>query len=189
MVSAPASEAADLAAAQAGDAAAFGRLVRAHQGRVRRQLRRLCDGDAALADELAQEAFVQAWQALPGFRGQASLTTWLHRLAYTRFLMQRRADAARPASATDADPIEQAAPGAGGDPGALRLDLMRAVAALPADEHDALVHCLALELSLNEAAEVLGVPPDTLKSRLARARAKLRERLADWRHDRQKEPS
>ena len=80
-----------LALARAGDAQAFGQLVAAHQSRVRQQLRRLCHGDAARADDLAQDCFLQAWRALPGFRGDARLATWLHRIAYRCFLMQQRA--------------------------------------------------------------------------------------------------
>ncbi|MFN0183833.1 MAG: RNA polymerase sigma factor [Aquabacterium sp.] len=184
-------ERAALQAARRGDATAFGRLVRQHQGRVRRQLRRLCAGDAALADDLAQDTFVQAWQGLAAFRGDAQLSTWLHRLAYSRYLMHRRAAAARlpPAPMAAAEATGDAvADGTGAahrvhgdasDP-ALRIDMRQALMVLTADEHDALVHCVALELTLDEAAEVLAVPLGTLKSRLARARARLRELLADW---------
>ena len=73
-----------LASARQGDRHAFARLVRAHQSRVRLQLRRLAHGDAALADDLAQETFVQAWLHLNDFRGDARLATWLHRIALTQ---------------------------------------------------------------------------------------------------------
>src|ERR1700750_722725 len=79
-----------LAQARRGDRHAFARLVRAHQSRVRLQLRRLTRGDAALADDLAQETFVQAWLHINEFRGDARLTTWLHRIALTRFLQHAR---------------------------------------------------------------------------------------------------
>src|ERR1700744_4985636 len=79
-----------LAQARRGDRHAFARLVRAHQSRVRLQLRRLTHGDAALADDLAQETFVQAWLHLNDFRGDARLATWLHRIALTRFLQPAR---------------------------------------------------------------------------------------------------
>src|SRR5471030_3541500 len=79
-----------LARARQGDRLAFACLVRAHQSRVRLQLRRLTRGDTALADDLAQEAFVQAWLHLSDFRGDARLATWLYRIAYRRFLMQLR---------------------------------------------------------------------------------------------------
>src|SRR5471032_2586889 len=79
-----------LALARRGDRQAFAKLVRAHQSRVRLQLRRLTRGDAALADDLAQETFVQAWLHLGDFRGDARLATWLHRIALTRFLQHVR---------------------------------------------------------------------------------------------------
>ena len=79
-----------LARARQGDRHAFARIVRAHQSRVRLQLRRLTRGDAALADDLAQETFVQAWLHLNDFRGDARLATWLHRIALTRFLQHVR---------------------------------------------------------------------------------------------------
>src|ERR1700712_4710784 len=87
---AEAQAAAWLARARQGDRHAFARLVRAHQSRVRLQLRRLTQGDAALADDLAQETFVQAWLHLNDFRGDARLATWLHRIALTRFLQHVR---------------------------------------------------------------------------------------------------
>src|SRR6201986_5599767 len=79
-----------LAGARQCDRHAFPRIVRTHQSRVRLQLRRLTHGDAALADDLAQETFVQAWLHLNEFRGDARLATWLHRLALTRFLQHVR---------------------------------------------------------------------------------------------------
>src|ERR1700757_503455 len=79
-----------LASARQGDRHAFAHLVRTHQSRVRLQLRRLTHGDAALADDLAQETFVQAWLHLADFRGDARLATWLHRIALTRFLQHVR---------------------------------------------------------------------------------------------------
>ncbi len=66
----------------ADDRRAFAEMVRRHQSAVRTLLRRLCRGDAALADDLAQETFVKAWRGLAGFRGGARLSTWLHRIAW-----------------------------------------------------------------------------------------------------------
>lgn len=167
--------------ARAGDAHAFGQLVVAHQSRVRQQLRRLCHGDAARADDLAQECFMQAWLALPGFRGDARLATWLHRIAYRCFLMDRRS-AEPPALSLDDDDAAEASP-ALADPRltpALGIDLERALATLPEPQQRALVHCYHLELSHEEAASVLGWPLGTLKSHLARGKATLRVALSAW---------
>lgn len=155
--------------------------MRTHQSRVRRQLRRLTQGDAALADDLAQETFVAAWRHVGSFRGDAKVSTWLHRIAYNTWLAHRRgvrelasveaddmmADAMDLAPALDAAVPRQ-------------IDVARALAALPEAERVALVHCFQLDLSHAEAAEVLGWPLGTLKSHVARGKARLRERLAAW---------
>jgi RNA polymerase sigma-70 factor (ECF subfamily) len=129
-----------LALARAGDAQAFGQLVAAHQSRVRQQLRRLCHGDAARADDLAQDCFLQAWRALPGFRGDARLATWLHRIAYRCFLMQQRA--AGPVAVSIDTDVSADVAAAWVDPRpspALGIDLERALAALPDAQRWALI--------------------------------------------------
>ncbi len=164
-----------VALAQAGDLVAFETLVKIHQTRVRQQLRRLSWPDAALADDLAQETFVSAWQQLPRFRADAQLSTWLHRIAYTRYLMQRRRRRDEPVSP------DNAAAEAQHDPDhAMRLDVTRAVARLPDHERAAVVHCMQLEMTHEEAAAVLGLPLGTLKSQVARGKARLREWLVAW---------
>lgn len=169
-----------LARARQGDRHAFARLVRAHQSRIRLQLRRLTHGDAALADDLAQETFVQAWLHLNDFRGDARLATWLHRIALTRFLQHVR----RPQL-----PIEWHDPdvGTAGEPGhdpraveGLGRDVERALQALSEIQRLAVVHCFHLDLSHAEAAHVLGLPLGTLKSHLDRAKTRLRALLGDW---------
>ncbi|RZU02440.1 RNA polymerase sigma factor [Rivibacter subsaxonicus] len=183
VVAEPEDEAALVEHARRGDAAAFATLVRRHQSRVRQQLRRLTHCDAALADDLAQEVFMQAWHGLAAFRAEARLSTWLHRIAYTRYLMHRRGSGAAPAS------LDGAAEGGGLEPIAideqsagvpLRLDVERAIARLPEHERLAIVHCFQLDLSHEEAAQVLGIPLGTLKTQVARAKARLREWLAAW---------
>ena len=165
-----------LARARQGDRHAFARLVRAHQSRVRLQLRRLTQGDAALADDLAQETFVQAWLHLNDFRGDARLATWLHRIALTRFLQHVR----RPQL-----PLEWREPDAeaGHDPRAvegLGRDVECALQALSEIQRLVVVHCFHLDLSHAEAAQVLGLPLGTLKSHLDRAKTRLRELLGAW---------
>jgi RNA polymerase sigma factor (sigma-70 family) len=168
-----------LARARTGDRAAFAQLVRAHQSRVRLQLRRLTRGDLALADDLAQETFVQAWQHLADFRGEARLATWLHRIALTRFLQHVRRPGLLAAWCEDID----AAAGPAHDPRpaeGLRLDVEQALAALGEMQRLAILHCYHLDLSHAEAAQVLGLPLGTLKSHLERAKTRLRELLAAW---------
>jgi RNA polymerase sigma factor (sigma-70 family) len=158
-------------------ASGFEALVRAHQSRVRQQLRRLTKGDHALADDLAQETFVLAWKHIGSFRGDARVGTWLYRIAYNAFLAHRHGDRAQ-------EPLDEAhdlaAVPDGSTASVRRLDVERALATLPEAERVALIHCFALDLSHAEAAEVLGWPLGTLKSHVARGKARLRERLAAW---------
>ena len=170
-----------LARARQGDRHAFARLVRAHQSRVRLQLRRLTQGDAGLADDLAQETFVQAWLHLSEFRGEARLATWLHRIALTRFLQHVRrpqlpVEWRDPESTGDDDgPAHDPRPAEG-----LARDVERALQALSEIQRLAVVHCFHLDLSHAEAAQVLGLPLGTLKSHLDRAKTRLRELLGAW---------
>lgn len=171
-----------IARAAAGDRRAYAALVGRHQGRVRAQLRRLVGADTALADDLAQESFVQAWLHLNEFRGDARFATWLYRIAYRCFLMHVRSHDAHDRHEVPTDAI--AAPlEASHRPQqlqALQIDMDRALARLPADERAALVHCYHLDLSHDEAAVVLGVPLGTLKSQVARGKVRLAESLAAW---------
>lgn len=142
-------------------------------------LRRLSAGDATLADDLAQDAFMQAWRALPSFRGEARFATWLYRIGWNTFLAHVRAR--RP----DADPLhdadEFAAPTAPlAHATAMKLDLERALARLPLAQRAALVQCYYHDLSHEEAAFVLGCPVGTVKTNVRRGRERLRGMLDAW---------
>ena len=160
-----------------GDAAAFAALVRAHQSRVRAFLLRLSSGDHALADDLAQETFLEAFRKLAQYRGEGSFGGWLYRIAYTRFLMDRRA---RKEAPSEIDP-EPSAASEGSD--MARLDLERAMARLSAAERASLTLCYALGHSNEEAAAILKMPLGTVKSHILRGREKLQNLLGAWRSD------
>lgn len=166
-------------AVQRDDRAAFGQLIRRHQGLVRAQLRRLTGGDHAWADDIAQEVFLQVWRKLDQFRGESRFTTWLFRVSYATFLQasRRRRSRARLQSSESPD-----APSSHDESRlhALRLDLTSALLQLSEGERAALVHCYHLDLSHEEAAEILGIPVGTVKSHVARGKRKLRELLSDW---------
>lgn len=171
------------------DRAAFAGLLRRHQGMVRALLRRLTRGDAARADELAQEAFLQAYRALPGFRGEARFRSWLYRIACNCFLQQQRLGASelaqRSESLAEDDGAWQGETAADAQAElpqqvALRLDLGRALARLSAPEQEAIVHCYLAELSHSEAAALLGWPLGTLKTHVLRDKIKLKEYLQAW---------
>lgn len=163
-------------ARRGGDARAFAALVRRHQGAVRGQLRRLLRDDPATADDLAQEAFVLAWRKLEQFRGESRFATWLHHIAHRCFLQHQRR---RGASTTfDSDDGEQTAV----EPGSpeLGLDLGAALQRLSDSQRAALLYCVQMGLSHDEAAAVLEMPLGSVKTHVARGKAKLRALLSDW---------
>ena len=165
-------------AARQGSKAAFERLVSRHQQAVRSFLRRLC-GDAADADDLAQDTFLAAWAGLWRYRGGATVRSWLCGIAWRKhldFQRSRRRSAAREAATHD--PSEARA-----EPLDARLDLTAALMRLPGDQRAAVALCLGSDFSHAEAAEALGLPLGTIKSHVTRGRAKLMEHLGGS-HDR-----
>jgi len=168
-------EATLIARAAAGDRQAFAALVQAHQGYLRKLLGRICRGDQARADDLAQEAFVRAWRALPGFRGEARFRTWLTRLAYSALSAERPSLPLADDDGTEHEAHSDFAPGAD-----WRIDLDRAMVTLSEAQRHALLLCYGADLSHAEAARVLGWPLGTVKTQLLRAKARLRARLGAW---------
>lgn len=172
-----------LALAQRGDPAAFRALVLRYQGRVFALLSRLLAsrGRTALAEDLAQETFLKAHQALPGFRlaGPAKLSTWLLTIA-TRLAFDelRRRPPDPPAEAR-----EPPRPDALLARGRLQQRLLQAVEALTPEQRAAFLLREAHGLSYGEIAEVLDEATAVVKARLFRARAALREALAGERDD------
>lgn len=162
--------------AKAGDQQAFTELVRHYDHRLRALAYRLL-GDRAAMDDALQETYVKAFRALPRFREDAGLGTWLHSIAYRTCIdLQRREGRHR----TDPEPAVLADSGA--DPAATatnRADLARALAALPVDQRAAVLLVDGEGLDYDGAAAVLGVAPGTIASRLSRARAALRAALAE----------
>lgn len=158
-----------VAAAQAGSAEAFSRLVERHQQAVRAFLRRAC-GDWATADDLAQETFLAAWPRIGRLKAGGSVRAWLCGIAYRKHLTARRSTL-RGRARDAAYEAERIAPATG----ALddRLALEAAMAGLPADQRACVALCLAADFSHAEAAEALGLPLGTVKSHVTRGRARL----------------
>src|SRR5690606_31845247 len=119
-------------ASAGGDAVAFEALYRRHVRRVHGVILRLVGHQHSRAEDLTQEAFVRAWQALPGFRFESAFGTWLHRLAANTALMELRSRRGQPGMDSDEDTIDRlGSPDTAGQRTALRLDLEQAVASLP----------------------------------------------------------
>ena len=163
--------------AKAGDRHAFTEVVRHYDHRLRALAYRLL-GDRVGMDDALQEAYVKAFRALPGFREDAALGTWLYQITYRACVdLQRRES--RHQSGPSGVP---SGPGTAADPAttaASRTDLIRALAALPVDQRAAVLLVDAEGLDYAAAAAVLGVAPGTIASRLSRARAALRAALAE----------
>ncbi|HVW20264.1 MAG TPA: sigma-70 family RNA polymerase sigma factor [Opitutaceae bacterium] len=160
------------------DRDAFGELVHRHQSGVRRFLRHLAAGDAALADDLAQEAFVEAWRNLARFRGEASFTTWVLGIAHNRWRnawRRRRTEQAAAAAAEPPAPTPSPAPASD-----LRQDLAAALRLLSAEEQTAMHLFYRQGLTHSEIAAVLEWPLGTVKTHLARGKDKLRQHLSAW---------
>ena len=163
--------------AREGDLAAFEALYRKHVRRVYALCLRL-SGNAALAEELTQEAFVRAWKKLAQFRGESAFSTWLHPLVVNVALAERRSRRSREAHTFLTDDIavyDRAALAI--DPGE-RLDVEQAVASLPAGARAVFVLHDVEGYRHDEIAEMTGVTVGTSKAQLHRARQLLRERLA-----------
>jgi RNA polymerase sigma-70 factor, ECF subfamily len=160
------------------DQHAFGELVRRHQSSVRGLLRQLTRTDVALADDLAQEAFLRAYKNIRSFRGEARFSTWLYRITYNCF----REDARRRKElvGVDEERLQAEQDPQTVDPG-LRHDLMHALSLLPLHERTAVVLCCQNGLSHDEAAHVLEIPLGTVKTNVLRGREKLKRTLAAWR--------
>jgi len=159
-----------LAAHAAGDRQAFGRLVARHQERLWAVALRTL-GDREEAADALQDALLSAYRAAGSYRGDARVTTWLHRIVVNACLDRVRRRAVR---ATVPLP-EQERPDPRDEMAAREtaLEVEAALAALPADQRTALVLVDVQGMPVADAAAVLGVPTGTVKSRCSRGRARL----------------
>lgn len=160
----------------AGDRPAFGELVRRHGSSVRGLLRRM-GAEASLADDLAQDAFLAAFERVAEFRGEGTFSAWVRRIAARLYIRRWRKDGRMDSSdAMDAAPDTV---GHGGEvSAAARIDLDEALKGLSPQERLCVSLCYGAGLSHAEAAETLGAPLGTVKSHVKRGMDKLRVRLA-----------
>ena len=167
-------------AAGLGDTRAFETLYRRHSRRIYAVVWRLAGGQAARAEDLVQEAFIRAWQALPNFRFESAFSTWLHRLAVNTALMDIRSRSGNEDRETDDSPLEVIAThDTAGQRTRERIDLERAVATLPARARAVLVLHDIEGWKHEEIAAELGMAVGTSKAQLHRARNLLRTRLGE----------
>lgn len=157
----------------AQDTAAFGELVRRHQSHVRNFLRKL-SGDYSLADDLAQDCFIHAWEKLQTYSGRGSFIGWLLKVAYTTFLQSKRK------SKRYAEIIDSAGHVADQEAGGLPrpndefTDLEKFLAVLTEEERAILVMSYACGMSHREIGDATDLPVGTVKSVIFRGKEKIR---------------
>jgi len=176
-----------------GDLAAFGRLVTKYQDRILNTCWRMC-GNRETAEDLTQEAFIRAFEALGQFAGRSRFSTWVFRIAVNLSISAKRKERGRRTHSLDDDR------GQSGDgrlaSAAERLassevqpvdcllgrererEVLAALAEIDEESSTVVVLRDVEDLSYDEIAEILDIPVGTVKSRLHRARLALRHRLA-----------
>lgn len=169
-----------IARARRGDADAFEQLVVAYRDQVFRLALRMC-GNEADADEVAQEAFLSAWKALPNFRGDSQFSTWLYQLtSHAAIDLMRREK--RQIAAEDITEVSAPDPAPGPQQQAEQSETRQAVrdamAQLSPEYRQIVVLRFLQELSYEEIGAVLKLPPGTVKSRLNRAKSQLKDILS-----------
>ena len=177
-----------------GDMQAFGSLVAKYQDRIYNMILRMC-GRAADAEELTQDTFLRALERIGQFTGRSEFYTWLFRVAANLTISHKRrsmrirfqtldpdearsgtqADSLTAAVAAQRDPPPQAAAMAS----ETRQRVLEALEALDDEFRLVVVLCDVEQMDYAQAADVIGVPVGTVKSRLHRARWALKEKLAD----------
>ena len=161
-------------AAQAGDRRALEELLRRHQDQIYAICRRLAGNDAD-GQDATQEALIAIVRGLPRFGGKAKFSTWAYRVATNAALDELRRRSRRPVpSAVDRDDGPAAASTAD-DPAsvAVRLDLDAALAQLPEEFRAPVVLRDMAGCDYAEIGKILRIPPGTVRSRIARGRARL----------------
>lgn len=167
-----------MAAARGGDRAALEQLLRRHYDRVHAVCRRLAGNDADGADA-TQEAMIAIVRGLGRFDGSSKFSTWAYRVAVNKTLDELRKRARRPVTELSAaEGLASQAPDV-----ALRADVDAALMKLPADFRACVVLRDLCGLDYAEIASVLAIPPGTVRSRIARARASLVPYLQPGNHD------
>ena len=161
-------------ATSSSDNAAFGEIVARYRSRVYGYLLRMVRSPA-LAEDLAQDTFVRAWQNIDRFRGDGSFEGWLLRIAYTTFLQdhrrrKRRGDETPPDSAARDRDSALSVPAGDESP-----DLDRVLAALPPDIRSMVMMAYGYGYTHAEIASAMSMPVGTVKSHISRARSRLRE--------------
>ena len=158
--------------AATGERRAFGELVRRHGSAVRGVLRRM-GAQGSEADDVAQDAFLTAFERIAEFRGEGTFAGWVKKIAARLYLRRLQRD--RRLGSMTAETVEAETPHSDAD---AAIDLEGALQALGSAERLCVTMCFGAGLSHGEAAEALNLPLGTVKSHVKRGLDKLRTRLA-----------
>ncbi len=170
-----------------GDRHAYSQLVRRYQSPLRYSLQRWCHGDFSLAEDLAQEAFIKAYQALPGFRREARFSTWLYKIAYNVMLSHQRKkrldtlcseEEVERASVSSVEKTSNQMTGMAGVDA--NRDVAAALAQLSDGQQQAIHLCLQRGFSHQETAEIMNIPLGSVKTHVLRGKKKLQALLKSW---------
>lgn len=171
-------------AARDGNREALDLLLRRHHGRINAVCRRIAGGTRD-ADDATQETLIKIVRSLDRFDGRSSFSTWAYRIATNTALDELRRRSRRPAlHVVDSDhdgPVEQADARASARMDAVvdKMAIDAAIEALPEEYRVAVVLRDVADLDYDEIADVLGIPVGTVKSRIARGRSRLADRLGN----------
>ena len=160
-------------AVSAQDTAAFGELIRRHQSQVRNFLRKLA-GDLTLADDLAQDCFLHAWDKLRTYSGRGSFIGWLLKVAYTTFLQSKRKSKRYAEILQSAGHVADQESRSQVAPVDELTDLDKFLAVLTMEERAVMVMSYACGLSHREISDATDMPVGTVKSVIFRGKEKIR---------------
>ena len=159
------------------DTAVFAELVRRNRSLVRGVLMRLTN-DHHTADDLAQDAFIQAFERIDQFRGTGTFKSWLCQIAYSKFLMSSRRTSTEARVMQELFEIEASTKSISS--ASKQIDVANALKKLTDIENQCVTLCYLADFSHTEIAIELGLPLGTVKSHIKRGRDKLRALIASW---------
>jgi RNA polymerase sigma-70 factor (ECF subfamily) len=177
-----------------GDIAGFEKLVTRYQNKILGYVARMTNGDREEAEDITQEAFIKAYRNLGSFRGQASFSTWLYKIATNLCIDRARTRKRRPQQAYSLDEPFDNDEGGGGreiadsrfepskgvERDELRTLVRQTVGEMPEKQRQVLIMCDLQGMAYENIAEVLSIPLGTVKSRIFHARADLARRLKPY---------
>lgn len=166
------------------DQLAYGELVNRHQSKLRYSMRQLTDWNEALADDLVQDAFIQAFKELHRFRKQAKFSSWLYRIAYNTFLQHVRKKQLdtetlddQPLVASQSGETERSPES---NQSALHEKVAKLLAAFDPERRSVLHLFLHRQHTQQEISDIMGIPLGTVKTHINRGRQALQQSLQGW---------